>query len=57
MSKVTKQQVLAGARQSINAVFVLGGLASVGFGAWQVYPPAAYMVVGAVVIYMGLPDK
>lgn len=56
MRKITKSQLAAGAAQSISAVFVMGGLAAVGYGCWQIYEPAAYIAVGAVVVYMGMPD-
>lgn len=33
--------------------FAFGGLALVGYGLYAVYPPAAFIVVGAVLFWMG----
>jgi hypothetical protein len=33
---------------------VFGGLGSVGVGLWLVYPPAAFIVVGAFFVALGL---
>jgi hypothetical protein len=33
--------------------FVFGGLGLIGYGIAQVYPPAAYIVVGVVLFWLG----
>ena len=40
----------------LNAMFMAGGLGSLGFGAWLVYEPLAFLVVGASLLWMGLPE-
>jgi len=30
------------------------GLATVGYGAWQIFPPASFIVVGAVILILGI---
>ena len=53
-------QRLAGLfRQVLPAVelrdsFVFGGLAMVGYGLHAIYPPASWIVVGAVLFIMGV---
>lgn len=34
--------------------FVFGGLAMVGYGLWLAYPPAAFVVPGLAVFWLGL---
>lgn len=38
----------------LRDALTFGGLASLAFGLWQVFPPAAYVVVGAVLVGIGL---
>lgn len=35
-------------------VLAFAGLASVAYGVYQIYPPAAYIVVGAFVMLVGI---
>lgn len=43
---------------SINELAALGALAAIGFGLALWYPPAAFVVVGALVLlYIFLPDQ
>ena len=41
----------------LNALLVVGGTALIGYGAWLIYRPSAFIVVGLVCVYLGLPDK
>lgn len=34
--------------------FIIGGMALLGFGAWLAWPPAGYMVGGAVMLALGV---
>jgi uncharacterized membrane protein YesL len=43
--------------KGLNALLIVIGIAAIAYGLWQVFPPAAYMFVGASLIWMGLPDK
>lgn len=43
----------AAARQLPDAL-MLAGAAAVGFGCWRIYPPAGYIVSGAMVFIVGL---
>lgn len=36
------------------AVIVLAGVCAVGYGAWQIYPPTAYIAVGLALIWLGI---
>lgn len=37
----------------LKDVFAFGGLAAVAWGLWLVYPPAAFIVTGACLFWMG----
>jgi len=54
---ISKQALKNAVQGSLSALFVLGGVASVGWGVWQYSTPAAFIVVGALAIWIGLPDK
>lgn len=41
----------------INLLLVVGGIGLVGYGVWQIYPPAAYITVGAALVAAGLPSR
>lgn len=36
-------------------VLVIAGMVMVGAGLWMIYSPAALIVVGAFMVYLGLP--
>lgn len=38
----------------IRDLFCFGGLAMVGYGTHQIYPPAAWIVVGVVLYWIGI---
>lgn len=38
----------------IRDVFLFGGIASAGYGIYQIYPPSAYVVVGGCFIVLGI---
>jgi len=38
----------------LQDLFVFGGLGCVGYGIWQVYPPAAWVVVGVALFWLGV---
>ncbi|WP_201344642.1 hypothetical protein [Thiohalobacter sp. COW1] len=40
----------------INALTMSCGLGTVGYGLWLVHEPLAFLVVGAVLFWAGLPD-
>jgi uncharacterized membrane protein YoaK (UPF0700 family) len=33
---------------------ILGGAASMAFGAWQIYPPAGFLVAGSLLLWLGV---
>jgi len=41
------------AQIDLRDVFVFGGLAMVGYGVHCIYPPAAWIVVGTVLFWVG----
>lgn len=43
--------------RGLNALLIVLGIAAIAYGLWQVFAPAAYVFVGAALIWMGLPDK
>lgn len=45
------------AMKGLNMGLVVSGIACVGYGAWLVYQPAAYVVVGCALVWLGLPEK
>lgn len=55
--KLSKSAIKTGILGGINVIFTFAGLAGVGYGAWSIYEPAAFIVVGGALIWMGLPDK
>lgn len=40
----------------LNAMFMAGGLGTLAYGGWLVYEPLAFLLVGAVLLWMGLPE-
>jgi len=38
----------------LRDVLVFGGLAIAGYGAWQIYPPAAWLAVGVTLFWLGV---
>lgn len=38
----------------LRDVFVFGGIGLAGYGIWQIYAPAAPIVVGSVLFWMGI---
>jgi hypothetical protein len=38
----------------LQELFIFSGLGAVGYGVAQIYPPAAWIVVGAVVFLIGM---
>jgi len=38
----------------VRDLFMLSGLSGMFYGIWQVYPPAAWMVVGAVLFWLAV---
>ena len=38
----------------LRDLFVFGGLASLGYGIWQVHVPAAWMVIGLLIFLIGM---
>ncbi len=42
--------------RNLNAVCIGCGLSGIGYGLWQVYAPSAFAVVGAVLLWAGLPE-
>lgn len=38
----------------INDILVIVGLSSVGYGLWQIYPPAALIIIGCALFVMGM---
>ncbi|HSH29762.1 MAG TPA: hypothetical protein VK971_07640 [Thiohalobacter sp.] len=55
--KISKEAIQRGVKNSLNVVFIAAGLGAIGYGAWQVYEPAAFVLVGGIVFWMGLPDR
>lgn len=55
--KISKEALKTAAQRSLSSVFVLTGLGGVGYGTWQIYPPAAFIIVGGLVLWMGLPER
>lgn len=62
--KITKEQIAgwfrSGGRAAfklLNAGLVMGGIGLIGFGSAQVYEPAAFVIVGSILLWLGLPDK
>ncbi len=41
------------ASANLRDTFVFGGLASVGYGIWQIHQPSAFIAVGAVLFLLG----
>lgn len=52
MSETLKTVALHG----LTTVTMLGGIGLIGFGFWQWYPPAGYVMVGALLFAISLPD-
>mgnify|MGYP003625047643 CR=1 FL=1 len=52
-----KKAALVVLTKGLNGLLVVSGIGSIAYGLWQVFPPAAYVFVGAALIWMGLPDK
>lgn len=57
MRIISKEAIQRGVKNSMNAAFIATGLGAIGYGAWQVYEPAAFVLVGAIVFWMGLPER
>lgn len=38
----------------LRDVFVACGLGAIGYGIGQIYPPAAWIVIGAVILILGI---
>lgn len=38
----------------IRDAFVFGGIAMLGYGLYQIYPPAAWIAVGGIIFLLGL---
>lgn len=55
--KLNRESLLKTAMASMNMIFVSTGIGLIGYGAWLIYPAAAFIVVGAAVGFLGLPDK
>ena len=55
--KIDKTKIKNALGASVNTLFTFGGIALVGYGAYQIYIPSAFIVVGAVMFYIGLPDR
>jgi hypothetical protein len=55
--RLTKAGMKAGFKASLDAIFVLGGLGGVGYGCYQIYEPSAFIVVGAALVWIGMPDR
>lgn len=41
----------------IESVFLVAGVPMLAYGAHQVYPPAGWLVAGAVLVWVGLPTR
>ena len=48
--------MIAGLLRHLNAMCMACGLGGIGYGAWLIFEPAAFLVVGAVLLWMGLPE-
>ena len=48
--------MLARVFRYIDFLLVVAGLGAVGYGLHLAYPPSAFIVVGAALMWMGLPD-
>ena len=55
--RLTKEQLSRVAKSSINIIFTSIGISMAGYGAWLIYEPAAFIVIGAAVFYLGLPER
>lgn len=53
MGAMRKAARAAWAAFDIKDVFAFGGLAAVAWGLWLVFEPAAFIVTGAVLFWMG----
>jgi hypothetical protein len=47
-------QILESGTPDLRDYFVFGGIASVGYGTYQIYPPAAWIIVGCVFFWIGI---
>lgn len=54
--KINKEAIKKGLKNSLNGLFIGAGIGGVGYGAWMIYEPAAFLAVGAIFIWIGLPD-
>ena len=54
--KISKEAIGRAIGKSVDAAFVFGGTGLAGYGAWMVYEPAAFILVGGVLFWLGLPD-
>jgi len=52
-----KEGIIKSITGSINIIFTLGGVLSIGYGSYLVYEPSAFIVVGLIFFWMGIPDK
>lgn len=43
--------------KGLNGLLVVGGIGTASYGIWQIFPPAAYIFLGAALVWMGLPEK
>ena len=41
----------------IREVFIVAGFVMVGYGLYQIYPPAMFVVCGAALFLMGIPKQ
>ena len=48
---------LGKAAEVIKEVFILAGFLLVGYGLYQIYPPAMYVVCGTVMFVCGIPKQ
>lgn len=43
--------------ENIKEALLLGGFVSLEIGVWLIYPPAAFIIGGAILLWLGLPSK
>lgn len=41
-------------REALRDALCIGGIALIGYGVHQMYPPAAFIVVGIIILALGL---
>ena len=52
-----KQSIIKAVSNSVNVVFTFSGVSLIGYGAFLIYKPSAFVVVGLILFWMGIPDK